>query len=254
MTRQDVEHHQTIFDATTGGDLVSQDCLLAVIMHAIVEEKCSAATARAFTHYCIHGGSATAHVTVTVYAASEPASAGSTVGLAGHAGTVPQVAGGTGFNALFGSSTCHAPHSIPARAAWYARTPRGYAVLRYAADFLPSWAGAISIDLMPAVLVLILVAVHGAIRRDENPDVSENVMTAADMIQAMRLYDRMRRGPAHWRCRGKTGTLSNVSALSGYCEAQSGENYVYSILMNGVYPPGARRLQDRMLQAIAALG
>ena len=31
------------------------------------------------------------------------------------------------------------------------------------------------------------------------------------------LSDRMRRGPAHSRCRGKTGTLSNVSALSGYC-------------------------------------
>jgi len=68
------------------------------------------------------------------------------------------------------------------------------------------------------------------------------------------LFDRMRRGAAHWRCLGKTGTLSNVSALSGYCEARSGENYVYSILMNGVYPIGARRLQDRMLQAIAALG
>jgi len=68
------------------------------------------------------------------------------------------------------------------------------------------------------------------------------------------LFDRMRRGAARWRCRGKTGTLSNVSALSGYCEARSGENYVYSILMNGVYPPSARRLQDRMLQAIAALG
>jgi hypothetical protein len=67
------------------------------------------------------------------------------------------------------------------------------AVLRYAADFLPSWAGAISIDLMPAVLVLILVAVHGAIRRDEDPEVAENVMTAADMMQAMRLYERMRR-------------------------------------------------------------
>ena len=68
------------------------------------------------------------------------------------------------------------------------------------------------------------------------------------------LFDRMRRGPAHRRCVGKTGTLSNVSALSGYCEAQSGDNYAYSILMNGVYPTSARRLQDRMLQAIAALG
>ena len=68
------------------------------------------------------------------------------------------------------------------------------------------------------------------------------------------LFDRMRRGAARWRCTGKTGTLSNVSALSGYCEARSGDNYVYSILMNGVYPTGARRLQDRMLQAIAALG
>jgi serine-type D-Ala-D-Ala carboxypeptidase/endopeptidase (penicillin-binding protein 4) len=68
------------------------------------------------------------------------------------------------------------------------------------------------------------------------------------------LFDRMRRGSARSRCRGKTGTLSNVSALSGYCEAESGDNYAYSILMNGVYPPGARRLQDRMLQAIAALG
>jgi serine-type D-Ala-D-Ala carboxypeptidase/endopeptidase (penicillin-binding protein 4) len=68
------------------------------------------------------------------------------------------------------------------------------------------------------------------------------------------LFDRMRRGAAHRRCVGKTGTLSNVSALSGYCEAVSGDNYAYSILMNGVYPTSARRLQDRMLQAIAALG
>jgi len=68
------------------------------------------------------------------------------------------------------------------------------------------------------------------------------------------LFDRMRRGPAHRRCIGKTGTLSNVSALSGYCEAESGDNYAYSILMNGVYPTGARRLQDRMLQAIAKYG
>jgi D-alanyl-D-alanine carboxypeptidase/D-alanyl-D-alanine-endopeptidase (penicillin-binding protein 4) len=68
------------------------------------------------------------------------------------------------------------------------------------------------------------------------------------------LKDRMRRGAARWRCRGKTGTLTNVSALSGYCEAHSGDTYAYSILMNYVYPPGARRLQDAMLQAIAARG
>jgi D-alanyl-D-alanine carboxypeptidase/D-alanyl-D-alanine-endopeptidase (penicillin-binding protein 4) len=68
------------------------------------------------------------------------------------------------------------------------------------------------------------------------------------------LFDRMRRGPARYRCRGKTGTLSNVSALSGYCEATSGNNYAYSILMNGVYPTSARRIQDRMLQAIAKYG
>jgi D-alanyl-D-alanine carboxypeptidase/D-alanyl-D-alanine-endopeptidase (penicillin-binding protein 4) len=65
------------------------------------------------------------------------------------------------------------------------------------------------------------------------------------------LSDRMRRGPAHRRCVGKTGTLSNVSTLSGYCEAASGDTYVYSILMNYVSPTGARRLQDTMLQAIA---
>ena len=68
------------------------------------------------------------------------------------------------------------------------------------------------------------------------------------------LFDRMRSGPARDRCRGKTGTLSNVSALSGYCEATSGDNYAYSILMNGVYPTGARKLQDLMLQALSRYG
>ena len=66
------------------------------------------------------------------------------------------------------------------------------------------------------------------------------------------LVDRMRRGPARDRCRGKTGTLSDVSALSGYCEVTSWNTWVYSILMNRVSPTGARVLQDRMLQKIAA--
>ncbi len=65
------------------------------------------------------------------------------------------------------------------------------------------------------------------------------------------LRPRMRGGPAHGRCRGKTGTIAGVSAVSGYCSARSGQAYVFSILMNGVDPFGARRLQDRMLHAIA---
>jgi D-alanyl-D-alanine carboxypeptidase/D-alanyl-D-alanine-endopeptidase (penicillin-binding protein 4) len=67
------------------------------------------------------------------------------------------------------------------------------------------------------------------------------------------LRPRMRSGPAHRRCRGKTGTISGVSTVSGYCSARSGQTYVFSVLMNGVNPFGARRLQDRMLHLIAAV-
>jgi serine-type D-Ala-D-Ala carboxypeptidase/endopeptidase (penicillin-binding protein 4) len=65
------------------------------------------------------------------------------------------------------------------------------------------------------------------------------------------LGPRMRSGPARRRCRGKTGTISGVSAVSGYCTSRSGDVYVFSILMNGVNAFNARPLQDRMLQAIA---
>ena len=100
----------------------------------------------------------------------------------------------------------------------------------------------------PASIVRLLSAMY---RRDDFDPFVDSLPVAG---QDGTLFDRMRRGPAKFRCRGKTGTLSNVSALSGYCEATSGENYAYSILMNGVYPTSARRLQDRMLQAIAKYG
>jgi hypothetical protein len=61
------------------------------------------------------------------------------------------------------------------------------AVLRYAGDFIPSWAGAISIDLMPAVLVLILCVVHAAIRREGLPAVSASNLTAGDLVMAMQV-------------------------------------------------------------------
>ena len=61
------------------------------------------------------------------------------------------------------------------------------AILRYAGDFIPSWAGAISIDLMPAVLVIILCVAHAAIRREGAPVVTASTMTATELITAMRL-------------------------------------------------------------------
>jgi D-alanyl-D-alanine carboxypeptidase/D-alanyl-D-alanine-endopeptidase (penicillin-binding protein 4) len=66
------------------------------------------------------------------------------------------------------------------------------------------------------------------------------------------LAHRMRSGPARKRCRGKTGTLNGVSALSGYCRARSGQTYAFSILMNGIGVSTAHHLQDNMAQAIAA--
>jgi D-alanyl-D-alanine carboxypeptidase/D-alanyl-D-alanine-endopeptidase (penicillin-binding protein 4) len=68
------------------------------------------------------------------------------------------------------------------------------------------------------------------------------------------LHDRMRHGAARGKCHAKTGTLSNVSALSGYCQASSGDTVVFSILMNRVSPVRARAQQDRMAAALVQFG
>tara|TARA_R110002020_G_scaffold108240_2_gene250950 strand:+ start:2855 stop:4162 length:1308 start_codon:yes stop_codon:yes gene_type:complete len=59
------------------------------------------------------------------------------------------------------------------------------AVLRYASDFIPAWAGAISIDLLPAVLVFILAVVHGAIRHQEQRLPFAQRITAAELLEAL---------------------------------------------------------------------
>ncbi len=63
------------------------------------------------------------------------------------------------------------------------------------------------------------------------------------------LEDRMRTGPARGQVRGKTGTTSRASALSGY----AGTRYVFAILQNGrpISWTSARRAQDRFAQALA---
>lgn len=65
------------------------------------------------------------------------------------------------------------------------------AVIRYWSDFIPSWAGAISIDLLPLVLVLVLMIVNDAMRREAETLKEAETITAAEMLRAMALYRRM---------------------------------------------------------------
>ncbi|MBB5537300.1 hypothetical protein [Rhizobium giardinii] len=61
------------------------------------------------------------------------------------------------------------------------------AVLRYASDFIPSWAGAIAIDLLPAVLVFMLSIAHGALRRQEQKLPFAERITAAELLEALQV-------------------------------------------------------------------
>ena len=63
---------------------------------------------------------------------------------------------------------------------------------------------------------------------------------------------RMHGTPADGRCRTKTGTLTGVSNLSGYCFNRDGKTMVFSVLMAGVRDLGlAHAEQDRIAGAVA---
>jgi serine-type D-Ala-D-Ala carboxypeptidase/endopeptidase (penicillin-binding protein 4) len=87
-----------------------------------------------------------------------------------------------------------------------------------------------------------------------------NSAVADEFIQGLALSsregtvdDRMQGTAAEARCRTKTGTLTGVSALSGYCFNRSGKVMVFSILMAGVYDLGlAHREQDRLAAMVAS--
>lgn len=63
------------------------------------------------------------------------------------------------------------------------------AVILYATSFLPSWAGAISIDLLPGVLVGMLAVAQAAIRRGEDEMDDAERITAADMMRSLELHE-----------------------------------------------------------------
>jgi D-alanyl-D-alanine carboxypeptidase/D-alanyl-D-alanine-endopeptidase (penicillin-binding protein 4) len=67
------------------------------------------------------------------------------------------------------------------------------------------------------------------------------------------LRARMRGTAAAGRCAAKTGTLIGVSALSGYCTTTGGVRVAFSFIENRVCNSCAKKVEDRMVSAIARL-
>ncbi|MCW2984490.1 MAG: hypothetical protein JWR63_2060, partial [Conexibacter sp.] len=67
------------------------------------------------------------------------------------------------------------------------------------------------------------------------------------------LRTRMRATAAAGRCAAKTGTLIGVSALSGYCTTTGGRSVAFSFIENKVCASCAKKVEDRMVSAIARL-
>jgi serine-type D-Ala-D-Ala carboxypeptidase/endopeptidase (penicillin-binding protein 4) len=64
--------------------------------------------------------------------------------------------------------------------------------------------------------------------------------------------DRTEGTAAYGRCRTKTGTITAVSALSGYCFNRSGKVMIFSILMNSVSDLYAAHYQQDKIAALVA--
>jgi D-alanyl-D-alanine carboxypeptidase/D-alanyl-D-alanine-endopeptidase (penicillin-binding protein 4) len=80
----------------------------------------------------------------------------------------------------------------------------------------------------PAQVVGLLEAMRGA------PVGDEFIQDLALAGHEGTVADRMHGTAAYGRCRTKTGTLTAVSALSGYCFNRDGKTMIFSILMNSV--------------------
>lgn len=65
------------------------------------------------------------------------------------------------------------------------------------------------------------------------------------------LSRRMRGTSAQDRCQAKTGTLSNVSALAGYCRTANNHVVAFAFLANSVYTPSAKAAEDRLAIMLA---
>jgi len=66
------------------------------------------------------------------------------------------------------------------------------AVILYRDNFIPAWAGAIAIDLLPAVLVFILMVVQAAIRSGRGENLTDDMMTVGELRAALAAADVLR--------------------------------------------------------------
>ena len=86
----------------------------------------------------------------------------------------------------------------------------------------------------------------------EDPAGEEFIQDLALTGQEGTVADRMEGTAAYGRCRTKTGTISGVSNLSGYCFNRSGRVMAFSILMAGVGNLTLAHFdQDRIAAAVA---
>lgn len=102
----------------------------------------------------------------------------------------------------------------PAEPARFQPLSSAEAILRYAGDFIPSWAGAIAIDLMPGVLVLILCIAHASIRREGAPVSTASSMTTSDLLTALRLARELEETQAVARARHASAEAPRAAARS----------------------------------------
>ena len=65
------------------------------------------------------------------------------------------------------------------------------------------------------------------------------------------LSERMRGTAAAGRCQGKTGTLTGVSNLVGYCTAADGDELAFAFFTDGIELYAAHTLQDNMAITLA---
>lgn len=113
-----------------------------------------------------------------------------------------------------------------------------------------SRSNAVPADLMAAVLQLTLEDGHPELRA-----VATGLPVAGVEGSLRRRFTEPGTAPAHGVVRGKTGTLTGVSALAGYMRTDDGSLLVYAFLVNGSTDYfGTRAWLDRVANAVSTCG